>query len=165
LHYIDVLYMSRSSFWCQFNCDVNLAFGLTCFENFENWQIYICILYCFQHEVNYNVCSVIGLTHFGKFECVYTFCAIFICKFNYNVCLVIKIISFGNFQNQYIVICILYQFLMWIQLWWNKCIGRSAMIIKTWNWWIFWWQYNYTSLIISINVWFIHIVGYILTVT
>ena len=94
-----------------------------------------------QRKVNYNVCSVIGLTCFGKFECVYTFCAIFPCKFNYNVCLVIKITGFGKFQNQYIVICILYQFLMWIQLWWwNKCIFRSAMSIKTWNWWIFWWQ-------------------------
>jgi hypothetical protein len=100
-------------FQCEFNCDVNLGFGLTCFGNFENWQIYI-YAFCtiFQCEVNYNVCSVIGLTCFGNFECVYTFCAIFPCKFNYNVCLVIKITSFGNFQNQYIVICILYQFLM-----------------------------------------------------
>ena len=32
-------------FQCEFNCDVYFVIGLTCFGNFENWQICICILH------------------------------------------------------------------------------------------------------------------------
>ena len=35
LHYIDVYYICpRPIFQCEFNCDVHLIFGLTCFGNF-----------------------------------------------------------------------------------------------------------------------------------
>jgi hypothetical protein len=37
LHYIDVYYICLGPvFQCEFNCDVYLIIGLTCFGNFEN---------------------------------------------------------------------------------------------------------------------------------
>jgi hypothetical protein len=37
LHYIDVYYICPGPiFQYEFNCDVHLIFGLTCFGNFEN---------------------------------------------------------------------------------------------------------------------------------
>jgi hypothetical protein len=47
-----------------------------------------------------------------------------------NVCLVIITICFGNFQNQYIIICILYQFLMWIQLWCILKLHPPVLVIS-----------------------------------
>ena len=93
---------------------------------------------------------------------VYTFCTIFPCELYCNVCLTIRITGFGNFQNKYIVICILYQFLMWIQLWWwNKCICRSAIDTTLMN---FLMTRN-TITLVPINIQVTHIAGYILVVT
>jgi hypothetical protein len=37
LHYINVYYICPGPvFQCEFNCNVHLIFGLTCFGNFEN---------------------------------------------------------------------------------------------------------------------------------
>ena len=38
-------------FQCGFNCDIYLSIGLTHFGNFENWQVYICILHHFSMQI------------------------------------------------------------------------------------------------------------------
>jgi hypothetical protein len=74
----------------------------------------------------------------------------------------IRITGFCNLQNKYIVICILYQFLMWIQLWWwNNCICKSATDTNLMNFLIT----RNTITLAPINIQFIHISSYVLVVT
>jgi len=105
LHYMDDYYICPGSiFWCEFNCDVYLVIGLTCFGNLRISKYVYAFCTIFQCKFNYNVYLVIGLTCFGDFGnllYVYAFCIIFQCKFNCGVCLMIEPPCFGYFETLY----------------------------------------------------------------
>ena len=110
------VYAFCTVFQHKFHYNVLVVTRLTCFGNFENLHICICILYRFWHKFHYNVFVVTKLTHFlefFEFTYIYAFCTILWCKFNYNVLVEIILTCFWWFQEftyMYNVYCLQCEF-------------------------------------------------------